>query len=151
MRIFSNCRTNLLSPHLNGISCFSIPFRYVDIPSHNLLGLTIQVLSNLVNYKSFGFTKIIPRVPQEKFEAAVKSTVNASTAVPLWDKVGLRFTSRFNKSSAPSSKITSTHLNPKPVFPSVKERTATFQTTISAKFRTMTRWKRSKKPRMKLE
>lgn len=45
------------------------------------------MLSNLVNYKSFGFTKIIPRVSKAKFEAAVKSSANASEAVAIWDEV----------------------------------------------------------------
>ncbi|KAF9451030.1 aflatoxin-detoxifizyme [Macrolepiota fuliginosa MF-IS2] len=53
----------------------------------DLLQYTVQVLSNLANYKSFGFTKIIPRLPAEKFEAVVKSSINKDRASILWDKV----------------------------------------------------------------
>lgn len=48
----------------------------------------IQVLSNLVNFKTFGFTKIIPRVSADKFEAVVKSSANADSATTLWEAVG---------------------------------------------------------------
>jgi hypothetical protein len=46
-----------------------------------------QVLSNLANFKTFGFTKFVPRVPQEKFAAVVESSYNAANAVPLWNEV----------------------------------------------------------------
>lgn len=46
-----------------------------------------QVLSNLVNYKSFGFTKINPRLPADKFEAVVQSSVNKDKALSLWNQV----------------------------------------------------------------
>ncbi|KAJ7219267.1 aflatoxin-detoxifizyme [Mycena pura] len=49
-----------------------------------LLQYTSQVLSNLVNFKSFGFTKITPRTSSDKFESLVKSSVNAAQAAPLW-------------------------------------------------------------------
>ncbi|EIM90016.1 aflatoxin-detoxifizyme [Stereum hirsutum FP-91666 SS1] len=52
-----------------------------------ILQYTSQVLSNLVNYKSFGFTKFVPRVPQEKFAVVVEKSANASNAVPLWQKL----------------------------------------------------------------
>jgi dipeptidyl-peptidase-3 len=42
----------------------------------------------LVNYRTFGFTKIIPRVPADQFEAVVAKSANASTALPLFSKVG---------------------------------------------------------------
>ncbi|KAH9939262.1 aflatoxin-detoxifizyme [Epithele typhae] len=48
---------------------------------------TAQVLGNLVNYKSFGFTKIIPRVSQEKFGAVVEASTNAANVVPLWTEL----------------------------------------------------------------
>ena len=47
----------------------------------------VQVLSNLVNFKTFGFTKIVPRLPADKFEVVVKKCVNAESALPLWEKV----------------------------------------------------------------
>ncbi len=47
----------------------------------------VQVLSNLVNFKSFGFTKIIPRVSAEQFGAVVERSANAANAVPLWNEV----------------------------------------------------------------
>jgi dipeptidyl-peptidase III len=49
-----------------------------------------QVLSNLVNYKSFGFTKIVPRVPEDKFGAVVKCSYHADKALVLWNKVSSR-------------------------------------------------------------
>ncbi|KAL0946907.1 hypothetical protein HGRIS_013069 [Hohenbuehelia grisea] len=52
-----------------------------------LLQYTNQVLSNLVNYKSFGFTKIIPRVSVDKFETVVKNSANAEKAVALWNNL----------------------------------------------------------------
>ncbi|KAH9854917.1 aflatoxin-detoxifizyme [Lenzites betulinus] len=53
----------------------------------DLLQYTGQVLSNLVNFKSFGFTKIIPRIPEEKFAAVVGKSANAANAVPLWNEL----------------------------------------------------------------
>ena len=47
----------------------------------------MQVLSNLVNYKSFGFTKIVPRLPAAKFEATISKSANSSKALPLWNKL----------------------------------------------------------------
>jgi dipeptidyl-peptidase-3 len=47
----------------------------------------LQVLGNLVNYKTFGFTKILPRLPADKFEAVVSKSANASVALPLWNNV----------------------------------------------------------------
>jgi dipeptidyl-peptidase III len=40
----------------------------------------------LVNYKSFGFTKIIPRVSEENFAAVVAESANAANAIPLWNE-----------------------------------------------------------------
>jgi len=48
---------------------------------------TLQVLSNLVNFKTFGFTKIVPRIPSEKFEAVVSHSANSTKALPLWKTV----------------------------------------------------------------
>ncbi|KAH9899428.1 aflatoxin-detoxifizyme [Cubamyces lactineus] len=53
----------------------------------DLLQYTGQVLSNLVNYKSFGFTKIVPRIPEEKFAAVVEKSANAANALPLWNEL----------------------------------------------------------------
>ena len=58
-------------------------------PLGSNLGIVNQVLSNLVNYKSFGFTKFIPRIPKEKFEAVVKASPNASNALGIWESVRL--------------------------------------------------------------
>lgn len=55
--------------------------------SRGLLIFMPQVLSNLVNYRTFGFTKIVPRVPMEKFEAVVKASSNATRALALWSEV----------------------------------------------------------------
>ncbi|OJT09019.1 Dipeptidyl peptidase 3 [Trametes pubescens] len=53
----------------------------------DVLQYTSQVLSNLVNFKSFGFTKIIPRVSAEQFGAVVERSANAANAVPLWNEL----------------------------------------------------------------
>ncbi|KAJ3796999.1 aflatoxin-detoxifizyme [Lentinula aff. detonsa] len=53
----------------------------------DLLQYTIQVLSNLVNYRSFGFTKIIPRVSDRKFETVVQKSANSDKALALWFKL----------------------------------------------------------------
>jgi len=53
----------------------------------DLLQYTTQVLSNLVNYKSFGFTKFVPRVDAKLFEAVVEQSANAAEAVPLWKEL----------------------------------------------------------------
>lgn len=47
----------------------------------------MQVFSNLGNYRTFGFTKIIPRVSASKFEAVVEQSVNANAASALWADV----------------------------------------------------------------
>ncbi|KAI0273622.1 aflatoxin-detoxifizyme [Gloeopeniophorella convolvens] len=52
-----------------------------------VLEYTSQVLSNLANYKSFGFTKFVPRVPQDKFAAIFEKSPNAANAVPLWNEL----------------------------------------------------------------
>ena len=41
----------------------------------------------MVNYKSFGFTKIVPRIPEDKFAAVVGKSANAANAVPLFDEL----------------------------------------------------------------
>ncbi|KAF9818936.1 hypothetical protein IEO21_02474 [Rhodonia placenta] len=53
----------------------------------NLVQYTTQVLSNLANYKSFGFTKIIPRLSEDKFAAVVAKSPNASKTLPLWEEL----------------------------------------------------------------
>lgn len=52
-----------------------------------VLQYSSQVLHNLVNYKSFGFTKIVPRVSEEKFAAVVEKSFNAANAIPLWNEL----------------------------------------------------------------
>jgi dipeptidyl-peptidase-3 len=51
----------------------------------DLMQYTIQTLSNLVNYKSFGFTKITPRLSEDRFGTVVKHSVNSNKALPLWE------------------------------------------------------------------
>ena len=41
----------------------------------------------MVNYKSFGFTKIVPRVPKAAFAAIVEKSANAKQAGALWAEV----------------------------------------------------------------
>lgn len=49
-----------------------------------------------MNYKSFGFTKIVPRLSQEKFAAVIEKSANAANAIPLWDEVGVQYRSQPN-------------------------------------------------------
>ncbi|CEL59855.1 dipeptidyl-peptidase 3 [Rhizoctonia solani AG-1 IB] len=51
-----------------------------------LLEYVAQVFSNLVNYKSFGFTKFIPRVSQENFARVVEASSSSSKALTQWEK-----------------------------------------------------------------
>ncbi|KAK7693549.1 hypothetical protein QCA50_003118 [Cerrena zonata] len=53
----------------------------------DILQYTSQVLSNLVNYKSFGFSKFVPRAPEAAFAAVVQNSVNAANALPLWNEL----------------------------------------------------------------
>lgn len=43
---------------------------------------TVHTLNSLVNYKSFGFTKIVPHISASSFAAAVKNSNNSHKAVP---------------------------------------------------------------------
>lgn len=45
-----------------------------------------QVVSILVNFKSFGFSKFIPRVSRAEFEKIVKASPQSGDAVKLWAK-----------------------------------------------------------------
>jgi hypothetical protein len=49
--------------------------------------LWFKVLHDLVNYKRFGFTKIIPRISEAKLATVVKKSASAANTIPLWDKV----------------------------------------------------------------
>jgi dipeptidyl-peptidase III len=51
-----------------------------------------QTLSNLVNYKSFGFTKILPRIPADKFKDVVCVSRNSDKALELWEEVTVSIT-----------------------------------------------------------
>ncbi|KIJ60992.1 hypothetical protein HYDPIDRAFT_116493 [Hydnomerulius pinastri MD-312] len=53
----------------------------------NILQYASQVLHNLVNYKSFGFTKIVPRVAESEFAKVVGASTNAPNAVPLFNEL----------------------------------------------------------------
>ncbi|KIM28659.1 hypothetical protein M408DRAFT_329404 [Serendipita vermifera MAFF 305830] len=48
---------------------------------------TAQVFGNLVNYKSFGFSKFIPRIKAEDFKAIAAASPNSARALELWEKV----------------------------------------------------------------
>ncbi|KAF7792994.1 hypothetical protein EIP86_004099 [Pleurotus ostreatoroseus] len=52
-----------------------------------LLEYASQVMSNLVNYKSFGFTKFIPRCSESTFSAVVFNSVHAEKAKTLWNEL----------------------------------------------------------------
>lgn len=51
------------------------------------LEYSAQVASILLNYKSFGFSKFVPRVSPSDFKAIVKSSPQGSEALKLWDAV----------------------------------------------------------------
>jgi dipeptidyl-peptidase-3 len=65
-----------------------VPFSIECNDSSGVLISPPQVLSNLVNYRSFGFTKIIPRISSDKFAAVVTSSPGKKKALPLWNEVG---------------------------------------------------------------
>lgn len=65
-----------------------VPFSS-KIPHFIKPDFAFQVLGNLVNYKSFGFTKIIPRLAPDRFEAVVSNSTNKEKALPLWNDVRL--------------------------------------------------------------
>lgn len=46
-----------------------------------------QVFGNLVNYKSFGFTKFIPRIHQDDFKSIVAASPNSQVALDQWNKL----------------------------------------------------------------
>ncbi|KAJ7449805.1 aflatoxin-detoxifizyme [Mycena latifolia] len=52
-----------------------------------ILQYASQVLSNLVNFKTFGSTKFTPRTTLDKFEAVIKSSANVAQATPLWESL----------------------------------------------------------------
>ncbi|EJT99028.1 aflatoxin-detoxifizyme [Dacryopinax primogenitus] len=49
-----------------------------------------QVLSNLVNYKSFGGSKFIPRISSETFGKILKASPNAEQLTSLWNELKVR-------------------------------------------------------------
>ncbi|KAF8317582.1 aflatoxin-detoxifizyme [Clavulina sp. PMI_390] len=51
------------------------------------LEYTAQATSNLSNYKSFGFSKFIPRISKEKFRKIVEHSERSSEALKTWDKL----------------------------------------------------------------
>ena len=51
-------------------------------------------MSNLVNYKSFGFTKFIPRCSESTFSAVVSNSVHAEKAKTLWNEVRIPWASQ---------------------------------------------------------
>ncbi|KIK16465.1 hypothetical protein PISMIDRAFT_30890 [Pisolithus microcarpus 441] len=51
------------------------------------LQYTAQVMHNLVNYKSFGFTKFVPRIPVDEFAKIIAASTNATNAVPVWESL----------------------------------------------------------------
>lgn len=59
----------------------------LDILSESTHIFWMQVFSNLVNFKSFGFTKFVPRVSESQFAKVVGASASASNALPMWEKV----------------------------------------------------------------
>ncbi|KAJ3997264.1 aflatoxin-detoxifizyme [Lentinula boryana] len=73
--------------HLADLETLRSASRLTPNEWEDILQYTIQVLSNLVNYRSFGFTKIIPRVSDLKFETVVQKSANSDRALALWFKL----------------------------------------------------------------
>lgn len=107
-----------------------------------------QVLSNLVNYKSFGFTKFIPRVPSTKFSAVVGHSANAATAGVLWTEVSVLLAKLplHLDESLSSSKNTYMRFSPKKVSSSASVAWAMYPTIISVKSSRTRKWVRCKLP-----
>jgi dipeptidyl-peptidase-3 len=85
-------RVNLASASRTSTSFSNTLLRYVKNSFSGLHDGVInigywQVMHNLVNYKSFGFTKIVPRVAESEFAKVVAASSNASNAVPLFNEV----------------------------------------------------------------
>jgi dipeptidyl-peptidase III len=51
------------------------------------LSYAAQVFGNLLNYKSFGFTKFVPRIKVNDFKRIVEACPNHEKAKTLWDQV----------------------------------------------------------------
>ncbi|KAH7888205.1 peptidase family M49-domain-containing protein [Phlebopus sp. FC_14] len=77
----------------------------------NVLQYASQVLHNLVNYKSFGFTKIIPRVAPSEFEKVVLASTNASNAEPLWHDLKEHIYSKTPEASLAIGKRSEGHIS----------------------------------------
>jgi len=86
------CSPGLLGPGERTISV-TVPLRHHFIQPKPLSfanadwSISVQVLSNLANFKSFGGTKFLPRASSESFAAVVMASERADVATPLWDKV----------------------------------------------------------------
>ncbi|KAF8502555.1 aflatoxin-detoxifizyme [Hysterangium stoloniferum] len=79
--IFSNGDT---PPKLADLKALKAKAGLNDEEWHALLQYASQVLSNLVNYRSFGFSKIVPRISAEKFKAVVDACASSQAASRLW-------------------------------------------------------------------
>lgn len=89
----------------NGRTCSNTPRRSVSPEGLEIhrLNQKHQTLSNLVNYKTFGFTKIIPRVASEKFQAVVSHSANKK-ATALWNEVCVNLTGSIRTLTFPKLK-----------------------------------------------
>ncbi|KAH6918593.1 dipeptidyl peptidase III [Coprinopsis sp. MPI-PUGE-AT-0042] len=58
-----------------------------DLDWDDVIAYTTQVFSNLTNYRTFGNSKILPRVSAENFEAVIKNSPNADKALGLWNQL----------------------------------------------------------------
>ncbi|KAG9119110.1 hypothetical protein FRC07_006039, partial [Ceratobasidium sp. 392] len=74
-------------PSLGDLSDLKSKANLNDAEWTQLLEYVAQVFSNLVNYKSFGFTKFVPRVSEDKFAKVVEASAAAPKALPLWEKL----------------------------------------------------------------
>jgi dipeptidyl-peptidase-3 len=49
----------------------------------------LQVITNLANYRSFGSSKIIPRVGRDEFRSILAVSENKASVLPMWDEVSI--------------------------------------------------------------
>ncbi|KAF8317581.1 aflatoxin-detoxifizyme [Clavulina sp. PMI_390] len=52
------------------------------------LEYTAKAMSNLTNYKNFGFSKFVPRIPKDKFAMIVEHSERSHEAKNLWERLG---------------------------------------------------------------
>ncbi|KAJ7709910.1 aflatoxin-detoxifizyme [Mycena rosella] len=77
-------KAGLSSDEFEGVLQYASQVCDSPITPERTLMVDPKALSNLVNFKTFGFTKITPRTNSDKFEAVIKSSANVTQAASLW-------------------------------------------------------------------